>query len=87
MEIAFTRLEGNKNMKIQLEVDVDRADENIFMQSMAYFIWNNPAAMSVDKIRVDDKDINFNTFCHQYKNSSNISIQRIEEFKFLILNS
>jgi hypothetical protein len=74
-------------MKINIELDVDSADERIFRKSLMYFLWNNPATLSVTTISFDDKEIDFNEDRKEYSISINMSLSRVEEFKKLIMES
>ena len=74
-------------MKINVELDVDSADERIFKKSLMYFLWNNPAALSVTTILFNDKEIDFHDARKEYSISINMSLSRVEEFKKLIMES
>jgi hypothetical protein len=52
-----------------------------------YFLWNNPATLSVTTISFDDKEIDFNEDRKEYSISINMSLSRVEEFKKLIMES
>ena len=49
-----------------------------------YFLWNNPASLCVEQIKIDDKEIDFNTERCGYRNSIHMSLKRVEDFKNLI---
>jgi hypothetical protein len=71
-------------MKVNIELDIDDRDEAIFRKSLMYFLWNNPAALGVEQIKIDDKEIDFHTERCGYRNSINMSLKRVEDFKNLI---
>lgn len=71
-------------MKVIVELDVTKEDEAILLKSLAFFIWNNPACISVDNLLVDGKDVDFNDLRHQYKHSRYVSLKMIEKFQHLI---
>ena len=73
-------------MKVIVELDVSKEDEAILLKSLAFFIWNNPACISVDNLLVDDKNVDFNDLRCQYKHSRYMSLKMIEKFNHLIDN-
>ena len=71
-------------MKVTIKLDLDDVDEDIFRKSLMYFLWNNPVTLSVDKIKIGDKEIDFHTERCEYRNSIHMSLKRVEDFKNLI---
>ena len=71
-------------MKVSIKLDIDDIDEDIFRKSLMYFLWNNPAALVVEQIKIDDKEIDFHTERSGYRNSVHMSLKRVEDFKNLI---
>ena len=71
-------------MKVSIKLDIDDIDEDIFRKSLMYFLWNNPAALGVEQIKIDDKEVDFHTERSGYRNSVHISLKRVEDFKNLI---
>lgn len=71
-------------MKIEITIDVDRDDADIFLKSLAFFSWNNPASISIDKLIIDDVETIPHEFWSGFACSKNISLNRVETFKSLI---
>ena len=71
-------------MKVTIKLDLDDVDEAIFRKSLMYFLWNNPVTLSVDKIKIGGKEIDFHTERCEYRNSIHMSLKRVEDFKNLI---
>ena len=71
-------------MKVTIKLDLDDVDEDIFRKSLMYFLWNNPAPLCVDKIKIGGKEIDFHTERCEYRNSIHMSLKRVEDFKNLI---
>jgi hypothetical protein len=71
-------------MKVTIKLDVEDIDEAIFRKSLMYFLWNNPASLGVDKIKIGGKEIDFHTERCGYRNSIHMSLKRVEDFKNLI---
>ena len=71
-------------MKVIIKLDIDDIDEAIFRKSLMYFLWNNPASLCVEQIKINDKEIDFNIERRGYRNSVYMSLKRVEDFKNLI---
>ena len=71
-------------MKVTIKLDLDDVDEAIFRKSLMYFLWNNPAPLTVDEIHLGGKEIDFHTERCEYRNSIHMSLKRVEDFKNLI---
>ena len=71
-------------MKVTIKLDLDDVDEAIFRKSLMYFLWNNPVTLSVYKIKIGGKEIDFHTERCEYRNSIHMSLKRVEDFKNLI---
>ena len=71
-------------MKVTIKLDLYDVDEDIFRKSLMYFLWNNPASLSVDKIKFGGNEIDFHTERCEYRNSIHMSLKRVEDFKNLI---
>lgn len=71
-------------MKVKIEFEVDPNDETLFLKSLAFFTWHNPAGLFINKLIIDDNDLEIHKFWNEYCQAKYVTLKKVEDFKNLI---